>query len=63
MPSVQSDDFPPPIRSPKCPACNKEMRLERALPDVRFVNLTHFLYKCDCGWESDQLVAMKDYGD
>jgi hypothetical protein len=47
-------------RSPKpptCPACHKATRLERAAPDVRYRNLQRMPFKCDCGWESDRLVA------
>jgi hypothetical protein len=57
MSEVESNRSPPDIRPPTCPACKKPMRLEGALPDMLFVNLRHFLFKCDCGWDSDQLVA------
>jgi C4-type Zn-finger protein len=56
MPSVQSNDLAPPIRAPECPVCNKPMRLKRASPDIRFTNLTHFVFECECGRDSDQLV-------
>jgi hypothetical protein len=36
------------------------MRLESVSPDTRFFNLSHFVFKCDCGWDSDQLVAERD---
>jgi len=36
------------------------MRLERVSPDIRYFNLDHFLFKCECGWDSDQLVAIRD---
>jgi hypothetical protein len=49
-----------PVRPPKCQACEKPMRLESVWPDTRFINLNHFRYKCDCGWDTDQLIAMKD---
>jgi hypothetical protein len=59
MPSVRFDDSPS-IRPPKCPACKKPMRLESAVPDIHFSNLDHFLFKCDCGWDSDQLIFCLD---
>ncbi|HEY7296580.1 MAG TPA: HWE histidine kinase domain-containing protein [Xanthobacteraceae bacterium] len=33
------------------------MRLESVWPDSRFFNLHHFLFKCECGCDSDQLIA------
>jgi hypothetical protein len=33
------------------------MQLQSAEPDARYKNLQHVMFKCDCGWESDQLVA------
>ena len=60
MSSDQSNDLPlpPPIRSAICPGCNKPMRLESASPDIRATNVMHFLFKCDCGRDSDKLVGM-----
>jgi hypothetical protein len=60
MESVQPGDSASPIQSPKCPTCNKPMRLERIAPDVHFTNLSHCFFKCDCGRDSDQLIADKD---
>jgi len=58
--SVQPNDVPSGLRPPECPACKKPMRLERVSPDIRYFNLDHFLFKCECGWDSDQLVAIRD---
>jgi hypothetical protein len=33
------------------------MLLQHAAPDTRYKNLRHMMFKCGCGWESDQLVA------
>lgn len=48
------------MKPPICPACSKAMQLDSAMPDIRYSNLRHVIFKCDCGWTSDQLVADKD---
>ncbi len=53
MPSTGSGD---PIRPPICPDCDKAMRLERASPDERYINLKHMIFMCKCGQTSSQLV-------
>jgi len=60
MPSVQPSDSGSSIRSPKCPTCQKPMRLESTSPDVNFTNLNHCFFTCDCGRVTDQLIADND---
>ena len=57
MHDLSSTDSPPPVKPPLCPACQKAMQLQRAVPDANYKNLHHMMFKCDCGWESDQLLA------
>jgi hypothetical protein len=56
MPSA-SGNSPPSIKIPTCPECGTDMRLERATPDSRYINLHHMIFMCACGQSSDQLVA------
>ena len=58
--SARPADPPSAFKPPICPACSKAMQLDSAMPDIRYSNLRHVIFKCDCGWTSDQLVADKD---
>jgi RNase P subunit RPR2 len=57
MPDLQPESDPSPIKSPICPQCKKAMRFQSALADLRYRNLNHMVFKCDCGWKTDQVIA------
>jgi hypothetical protein len=54
---LSGDPTSPSIRPPTCPDCGTPMRLQSASPDLRYINLQHMIFMCDCGRASDQLVA------
>src|SRR5215475_5240592 len=57
MPRIRPTD-PLPIKRPVCPTCGKTMRLESSWPDKSYTNLRHMMFRCGCGFRSDQLVAV-----
>ena len=47
-----------PIKHPICPQCRVPMRLESGVPDARYSNLRHWMFRCDaCNITTDQLLA------
>ena len=60
---MAQDPVNPPVhepQTPKCPACGKQMRLDRAVPDSRYTNLDRHIFACECGERSELLVAHKE---
>ena len=45
---------------PRCSVCGKTMRVVSAQPDDKFINLQRVTYVCDCGHDTDILLAMRN---
>jgi|KBSMisStaDraftv2_1062788.scaffolds.fasta_scaffold1516152_2 C4-type Zn-finger protein len=45
-----------PIKSPRCPTCGRQMRLECSESDKHYVNLEQTTFVCDCGARSTNLI-------
>ena len=41
-----------------CAACDKQMRLHSLRPSDNFDNVRHFVFVCDCGATTDQIVRL-----
>ncbi len=46
----------PPIKSPRCPACGRQMRLECSESDKHYVNLEQVTFVCECGRRSSNFI-------
>ena len=44
--------------TPWCPACHKPMHLVSANADKQYPKLRHVMFVCDCGRNSNQLLAV-----
>jgi hypothetical protein len=60
MPGLHSPDPPSSFKVPKCPGCGTPMQFQSTSPDENYSNLRHTIFVCDCGWQSDQLIADKN---
>ena len=45
------------VKPPVCPDCMKPMRFVTSNPDKQHSSIQHFLFMCDCGRTSDQIIA------
>jgi hypothetical protein len=61
MPHPHEPDPNPSLRgAPLCASCGKTMRLTLTVPSNRYVNLDDCTYRCDCGEESNYVMARKE---
>jgi hypothetical protein len=47
-------------QAPKCSACGMQMRPERLELHSRYTNLDRHIFACECGLETELLVARKE---